>query len=403
MTVSKILSEQYIQPYKKEKKMAEIIEKGINHSTPGWYLNAKGIKLFLTEDAGMHAPVEFFTDTDKSVSPYALTPWQDERPDLSFCPLLQNLRGDFFCMPFGGNPEGVDGFEYPPHGETAASAWKLDKAVEEGEKAVFEFSMDTTINPFHIVKHFEMRSNHSALYIKHTVSGLDGKMPYGHHSIIHMPEEGEKMYLSTSKFDVGMTCPGVFSDPKNLEHQYLASGERFDSLEKVPTAFKADPVHDYTTYPSPIGYADLFSMLSKPGKTPAWTACVYPERGYIFFMLRNPETLPATTIWTSNSGRYGFPWNGNTRCLGVEDNCSFFANGIKDSTEENCLSKEGWTTCGTFSKAAPKEICHIQGVARISADFGRVVSAEFADGKVIFKDAAGKTASANVDISFLGY
>lgn len=383
--------------------MAEIIEKGINHSTPGWYLTAKGIKLFLTEDAGMHAPVEFFADTEKSISPYALTPWQDERPDLSCCPLLQNLRGDFFCLPFGGNPEAVNGFQYPPHGETAANTWKLDKAVEEGDKAVFEFSMDTTINPFHIVKHFEMRSNHSALYIKHIVSGLEGKMPYGHHAILHMPEEGEKMYLSTSKFDVGMTCPGVFSDPKNLEHQYLASGERYDSLEKVPTAFKADPFHDYSTYPSPIGYADLFSMLSKPGKTPAWTVCVYPGREYLFFMLRNPETLPATTIWTSNSGRYGFPWNGNTRCIGVEDNCSFFANGIKDSIEENTLSKEGWTTCGTFTKDTSKEICHIQGAARISKNFGRVVSAEFTDGKVIFKDASGNSAEANIDISFLGY
>lgn len=383
--------------------MAEIIEKTVNHSTPGWQLNAKGIKLFLTEDAGMHAPVEFFADTEKSVSPYALTPWQDERPDISFCPLLQNLRGDFFCLPFGGNPQPVDGFSYPPHGETAASTWKLEKAEEDETKAVFEFSMDTTINPFHIVKRFEMRANHPVLYIKHTISGLEGKMPYGHHSILHMPEEGEKMYLSTSRFDVGMTSPGVFSDPKNLEHQYLASGERFDTLEKVPTAFKADPDHDYSTYPSPIGYADLFSMLSKPGKTPAWTTCVYPEREYLFFMLRNPETLPATTIWTSNSGRYAFPWNGNTRCIGVEDNCSYFAQGIKESIEENILSKEGWTTCGTFTKDTAKEVPHIQGAARISKDFGRVVSAEFAPGKVIFKDEKGNTAEANVDISFLGY
>ena len=383
--------------------MSEIIEKGINHSTPGWQLSAKGIKLFLTEDAGMHAPVEFFADSADPVSPYALTPWQDERPDISFCPLLQNLRGDFFCIPFGDNPDAVGAFKYPPHGETAANAWKLDKAVEDAEKAVFEFSMDTTINSFHVVKRFEMRSGHPVLYIQHTVSGLEGKMPYGHHSILHMPEEGEKMFLSNGGFQLGMTCPGVFSDPKNLEHQYLAAGERFDSLEKVPTAFKADPFHDYSTYPSPVGYADLFSMLAKRGKDPAWTACVYPERGYLFFLLRDPDTLPATTIWTSNSGRYGFPWNGNTRCIGVEDTCSFFAKGIKASIEENILSREGWKTCGTFTKSAPTSIRHIQGVARISKGFGKVVSAEFAAGKVLFKDAAGNTAETPVDKSFLGF
>jgi hypothetical protein len=40
--------------------------------------------------------------------------------------------------------------------------------------------------------------------------------------------------VSTSPFRLGMTCPGVFSDPVNREYQSLASGERFTDLGHVP-------------------------------------------------------------------------------------------------------------------------------------------------------------------------
>ena len=381
--------------------MSQIIEKSISHKTPGWTLSNGEIKLFLTEDAGMHAPCDFFADTDKPVNPYAVMHWNDERPDISFCPLLQNLRGDFFCLPFGDNPTEVDNFKYPPHGETAANAWKLVSAVEEGEKTIFTFAMDTTINPFHIEKRIEMRKGESALYLSHTVSGLEGKMPYGHHAICHMPEEGEKMYFST-QFDLGMTCPGVFSNNSNWEYQYLAAGETFDHLEKVPTAFKAEPYHDFSTYPSPVGYADLFAMLKKADGTPGWAAAVYPERGYLFYTLRNPETLPAVTIWTCNSGRYAFPWDGKSRCFAIEDNHSFFAKGIEASIQDNALTEKGWSTCGTFTRDAASVIPHIQGVVRVPADFGKVAHVTFENGSVIFRDMAGNTVSTKVDISFLG-
>ena len=379
----------------------KLIRKDVNHRTPGWYLASRDIELFLTEDGGQHAPVTFRKNTEKPIRPYFISPWQDQRPDLSSVPLLQNLRGDFFCLPFGGNGDPVDGKNYPPHGETAAYRWSPLKAEADGAKTVFEFEMDCAVSGAHVVKRIEMHDGTDAVYLTHTISGFEGKMPYGHHTILEMPEENEKMFFSVGKFDFGMTCPGVFASPVNLEYQYLASGEEFTSLTALPTQFKADPVHDYSVLPSPVGYVDLFAMLRKPNGKPAWATAVYPARGYLFFSLKNADELPSTTVWTSNSGRYAVPWNGNTRCIGIEETCSFFADGCKPSIGENTLTEKGWKTCGTFHKNSTAAIHHIQGIALIPDGFGKVAEVSFEPGKAVFTDEAGKTASAAVDWEFL--
>ncbi len=372
-----------------------------NHKSSGWYLDGGSIELFLTEHGGKHAPVTFFADSDKPVQPYYQSDWQDSQPDLSSIPLLQNLRGDFFCLPFGGNAEAYQGEQHQCHGETSAMVWKMTKAEEENGKRSFAFEMDTKIRPAHVVKEIEMRKGQSALYIRHTVSGMSGKMPYGHHAILELPKAGEKMYFSAGKFDLGMTPTSTFSDPANWEYQYLASGAEFTSLKSVPTLFKDPAEADYSVYPSPVGYTDLFSLFKKAGKEPAWSTAAYTDRGYLFYSLKNAALLPATTIWVANSGRYEFPWNGTGCCFAIEETCSYFADGLKPSVEENLLNRKGWKTCGEFQADRPFTLPVIQGVVRIPAGYARTASAEFADGKVIFRDEAGLTASADVDWKFV--
>lgn len=381
--------------------MAIEITRCENHAAAGWQLKGGDISLFLTEQGGQHAPVNFFANSDSPVQPYFLNPWQDDRPDLSSIPLLQYLRGDFFCLPFGGNGDKVNGIQFQCHGETSACAWKEGQAYEEDGKAVFEFVYDGQQLPMHVVKHFEMHDKQSALYIRHTVSGLNEKMPYGHHAILRMPAENEKMYFSCGKFDFGMTPTSLFSDPKGWEYQFLASGAEFDRIEAIPTCFKSPDTYDFSTYPTPAGYADLFAMFKKPSKNPAWAVAAYPDNGYLFYTLKNPEELPATTIWVSNSGRYEFPWNGITRCFAIEETCSYFADGWKPSIEENALTRKGWMTCREFKAEQPYSVSMIQGVARIPANFGKVSAVGFTPGQLTFTDENGNLVTSAVDWDFL--
>ncbi|MFW5807163.1 MAG: hypothetical protein ACOCWU_05795 [Spirochaetota bacterium] len=62
----------------------------------------------------MMARVQFDRHTDSPFDPYYVSPWQNEGLALDE-PVLQTLRGDFFCMPFGednryeGEAQLVDG------------------------------------------------------------------------------------------------------------------------------------------------------------------------------------------------------------------------------------------------------------------------------------------------------
>ena len=381
--------------------MSDLYRNGENHTADGWYLKGGDTEMFLTKHGGQHAPVTFFADSDAPVQPYYINDWQERHPDLSSIPLLKYLRGDFFCLPFGGNGDPVDGKQFQCHGETSAKDWSFASAEKVGARSIYEFTMDTQIVPFHVVKHIEMRDGESALYIRHTVTGLDGKMPYGHHTILRMPEANEKMYFSCGRFDLGMVPETTFSDPANWEYQFLQPGATFDAVEAIPTIYKKPAVYDYSTYPSPVGYADLFALLKKPAATPAWAVAAYPDNGYLYYSLKNAGELPSTTIWVSNSGRYEEPWNGTARCFAIEETCSCFADGWKPSIEENPLTRRGWKTCGDFSGDKPFSVRHVQGVVRIPATFGKVRKADFAEGRVTFKDEAGQSAVAAVDWRYL--
>ena len=96
--------------------MTDFVRKSSSHNADGWLVNAPGIEYFVTEEGGQIAPVVFRLPDGKTVEPYHLTPWQDEdKSGLSGA--LKNLRGEIFCMPFGGNADPVNGEKHPSHGE----------------------------------------------------------------------------------------------------------------------------------------------------------------------------------------------------------------------------------------------------------------------------------------------
>ena len=141
--------------------------KSENLGAAGWCLKGGDVELFLTKQGGQHAPGSFRLANGLTVQPYFLSPWQERKPDLSSIPLLQYLRGDFFCLPFGGNGEPVNGRQYQCHGETSACDWTLADARRDGSATIFEFTQDGKVLPTHVLKRLEMRDGQSAIYLKH--------------------------------------------------------------------------------------------------------------------------------------------------------------------------------------------------------------------------------------------
>lgn len=375
----------------------KFVTKTSSHNAEGWHIALENVDLFVTEEGAQIAPVTFHIG-GQDIEPYHLSPWQDEdKTGLSGA--LKNLRGEIFCMPFGGNAEEFQGERHPAHGEVSGDHWHLISASQEGDLTEIQFGVTTNVRKAEVVKTITVNRSHPVLYFSHKISGASGPMPLGHHPIVKMPGKGERMYLAIGNFKFGMTCPGIFSDPEKNAYQTLARGAEFDSIECIPSLLRDSETLDYSVFPSPCGFTDLFSVFKKPNGSPAWVAAVYPDRGYLWFALKDPAVLPSTTIWVSNSGRFFKPWDGRTRCIGIEDTCSFFANGLRDSAEPNFLNQKGFPTAIDLSGGA--EIRHIQGVVPIPKDFGKIGSVSFQGNRVTFLGIHGKKVFAPVDYNYV--
>lgn len=133
----------------------------------------------------------------------------------------------------------------------------------------------------------------------------------------------------------------------------------------------------------------------------AWTAAVNLAEGFIWYSLKDPRQLPLMVMWIENRGRHGDPWNGRNTCLGLEDGCGYFADGLFASAHPNALSRQGIPTALKLTAARPTVIRHIQGVAPLLRGFERVERVEFDKGRVTFIARGGKAVRVDADHEFL--
>ena len=374
------------------------------HSQPSAILATKDVEVAVTTRGGHMAPVTFFRSSDRPVQPYYVSPWQDEAPLPMPAPVLVTLRGDFFCMPFGGNSAEVAGEKHPPHGEIVGELWEVVGTKQAGDVSTLTMEIDTKVRKGRVIKELSLVDGQNAVYSRHTIEGFAGRAPLGHHATLAMPEKEGAVRIATSPIRFGMTCPGVFSDPKQREYQALLPGAKWTDLAKVPVAWKGAADADLTRLPGRYGYADLVQLVNESSEKtggPAWTTATFADEGYLWFALKDPAVLTTTVFWMENHGRHGHPWNGRNNCLGLEDVTAFFADGLAASVSDNLLSKEGIATAVTLTADKPTTVNYIQGVVRIPEGFENVKTLEFAPGEVTFVSTTGQRVTAPVRHEFL--
>jgi hypothetical protein len=383
---------------------AEIVKSSTIHSQPCALLSTKQVELAVTKLGGHMAPVTFFRDSGKPVRPYYVSPWQDEKATKIPAPVMVPLRGDFFCMPFGGNSDEVGGEKHPPHGEVAGSAWKVAGTKKSGDVTTLTLGIETKARKGKVTKELSLVDGQNVVYSRHTIEGFAGSVPLGHHATLAMPEKEGAVRIATSAIRFGMTCPSLFSDPKNREYQALQPGAKWTDLAKVPAAWKDAPDADLTSLPGRYGHADLVQLANESWEKtngPAWTTATFADGGFVWFALKDPAVLNSTVFWMENHGRHAHPWNGRNNCLGLEDVTAHFADGLAASMKENALTKEGVETTVKLSAEKPTAVNYIQGVVKIPEGFENVKSAEFAPGEVTFVSTTGKRVTAPVRHEFL--
>jgi hypothetical protein len=360
------------------------------HGEASFHLATPELELDVTRRGGHMSPVVFHLPCG-DVSPYSLAPWwPEEYPEIP--PLLSVLRGDFFCLPFGGQELG------PPHGTPANAEWT---EISRGDGSL-KLTLDATDSGARVWKTIATRPGQHAIYLENKVSNLEGDFSYGTHPVLDftgLAEGGGR--VTVSPFQWASVYPGAFSNPADGETQCLAEGAVFTDLREV--ALAAGGTTDLTRYPAREGNEDLVMIAHVSATTEqpfAWSAAVFGN--YVWMSLKNQADFPSTILWISNGGRTAPPWKGrHLGRMGIEDVCSHFAEGV-DRSRLNLLEKQGVATTRSFRKDSTVTLRTIQAVAPVPKGFGAVLSiVPQGENAVILTDEAGTQVTAAIDWAYL--
>lgn len=372
---------------------------------PSYVFAADSARACVTRRGGHVGPVVFSLH-GRDVAPLSVAPWwkDEQTQDLTKAryatPLVDVLRGDFFCLPFGVNAEPLGNEQYVLHGKTSNDNWQLEGVESTNQGTTLHLSMETSVRPGRVDKWVTLRDGQTSVYQRHRITGMPGPMNYGHHTMVAFPDrEGAGLY-SCSKWVYGQVAPRPFEDPATGGYYALKEGAVFDDLGSVPT--RTGETADLTCFPARRGYDDLVMLVADPELTIAWNVVVFPEEGYAWFSVRPRDDLPMTLLWISNGGRYYAPWNGrHVNVMGIEDVLGYFHYGIAESVAENPVSKLGHPTSVLLEANTPLETHHVFGVIAVPDSFGRVREVTFSEGRLVLTDMAGHTASTPLDAAFL--
>jgi len=365
---------------------------------PSWRIATPEVAAFVTETGGHLGPVTFRLGT-KRIQPLAIAPWAEESTPASLPSILKVLRGDFFCLPFGGNATPFRGERHPVHGETANRRWTL-RHEGPGE---LHLSLSTRIRRGQVEKFVFLRPGQTAVYQRHVLHGFSGPMNFGHHAMLKFPDIAGSGRVSTSRFVIGQVAPLLLEHPADGGYSCLRVGARLKSLEKVPLANGGWT--DLRHYPARRGFEDLVLLASDDRQSLAWTAATFPEEGYVWFALKDPRVLRQTVFWLSNGGRHYAPWNGrHVNVLGLEEVTAYFHYGLAESAKRNPLSTRGFPTSHRFDRETPLVVNYLMAVAAIPKRFDRVAAmVPAADRRAVRLVAcSGSAVQVPLDLDFLG-
>ncbi|MBS1723188.1 MAG: hypothetical protein JSS66_09585 [Armatimonadetes bacterium] len=355
-----------------------------------WEVSSPNVRASVTKLGGMLGPIEFDLP-GRTVSPLSVAPWHSESA-VTEPALLGPLRGDFFCMPFGGSPEPYLGENHPLHGESANNEWQFDNASD----GTLDLVLDCQVRKGRIYK--TVRCGDGAVYQRHTLLGVAGPMSFGMHCMVKFRSPG---ILTLPKLAWGQVFPGRFEDPAAGGYSSLAPGAEFTDLESV--TLETGGTTDLGLYPAREGFEDLAQVATDPKEGLGWSAVTFPGERFAFFQLKNPRILTGTVLWFSNGGRHYPPWNGRHRAvLGIEEATTYFHLGLRGSVSPNPMQAAGFETFKDLDPREPLEIKTIIGVVDLPDGFDKVVKVVPSGSGVVLVAASGVLVEKSLDLMFLG-
>lgn len=361
---------------------------------PSWRLGSDRVQLAISRLGGFIGPVRFAVG-GRTVEPYSIPPWAGRREAPAGA--LGALRGDVFCLPFGGNQKAYRGERHPPHGEPFHSQWQFESVAEGESQSRLVLSLPLTIRQGRIEKEITLRSGESVIYQRHRIAGLSGRMSFGYHATLDFSRLGFGR-LSTSRILFGKTQPANFEQPARAGYCSLKPETIFRRLDRVPRA--DGTVADLTGYPVEDGFENLVLLATDPRTKLAWTAVTFPKQRLVWYSLKDPAELTCTLLWLSNGGRHYAPWNGRHRQrLGLEE-VTALPEGLAEAVRPNDFSRRGVAVCRSFRANQVVTLRSATGVCEVPRGFDRVADIRVSEGRLRLRADSGAEVVVGFDSGF---
>lgn len=302
---------------------------------------------------GMLGPVTFLID-GKPFSPLHVAPWGNEPERTALPGILQRLRGEWPCVPFGYSapreafpPEWqAVMFDQPTgeeiHGHSSNHNWEWTDAPAGSLAMQIRYpemsdviALERTITP---------DPNSAAIDIDLVVHvRRPCRLPIGLHPCFRLPERPGAARFVPAPFDHGLTYPVIFEPGSTA----LAPNARFKELTAVPGISGA--AVDVTRLP----FADQIEELVQLNLIDGHAALENLDEGYRVSLTWQKEHFPSLLLWISNHGRGAAPWNHRHLGLGIEPLCSTFGLAVATSLADNPIARSGTPTALTFERGTP--------------------------------------------------
>lgn len=299
---------------------------------------------------GMLGPVTFLLPDGRQVSPLHVAPWFCDPTCSTQPPILQELRGEWPCVPFGTDaprtlPQGwsatgetFDGADVP-HGHSSNAEWAFTDVAPDRLTLTCDYPETHPIR--RLTRTIAADQQAPALDITLTVEARRPcRLPIGLHPTLRLPTTGTAR-LQPPAFHEGRVFPLDVEPGQGL----LDPGSTFATLAEVP--HRMGGTLSLTALPLTEKTEELVQLCGVSGGF----RLHHPD-GWTVTLDWDTAHFPSLLLWISNRGRAYAPWNSRHVALGVEPVNAAFDLGPAVSTAPNPISATGIPTAQDFHSDA---------------------------------------------------
>jgi len=295
---------------------------------------------------GMLGPTLFVLADGRQIAPFHIAPWFEGDQAADQPGILQRLRGEWPCVPFGAASlrAGQDGWpasdpEVEPdpfaHGYGSNHHWRWLDSPESEIALAIDYPAAHPISG--LQRRVQPIAGEPAIdFVLSVEARRDCHLPIGLHPVFRLPTATGGMRLDI-KATAGCTFPGQV-DPSSI----FAPGQIAPDWHAI--ALKDGATLDPGAVPLLRHTEELLQLLQVGGHAELHNLA----ENYRVQLDWDPDHFPDLLVWFSNFGRTHHPWNGRHLAVGVEPVCSAFDLGTQVSTAPNPINAQGHPTAHVF-------------------------------------------------------